>query len=146
MSFKATPPMGTKIRKQIHQLSSGQAAIPAIHGTAAALRIFHQITKDLGLQTQDRLRILNLRRTKFFSSMKESDPCLNQDAIERLGNFLLIVDLAENLAGDAANWLKATNTAPVFSGKSPLEIIRRGEAEGILSTLLYLRGSMGGWA
>ena len=112
----------------------------------AALRTFQRVATVLRLDTNEKLALLGLKQTKFFNSLKEIDPDLPRDAQDRLGYFLVIVDLATELVGDAGDWLRADNRAPVFGGQAPLDLLLAGRTEGALLTLNYLRSIHGGWA
>jgi len=85
-------------------------------------------------------------KTKYFESLRQPAPALDVDAQDRLGYCLTIVELAEDLVGDAGAWLRAPNRAPVFGGRPPLDLLLAGRFEGIFTTLSYLRGAYGGWA
>lgn len=112
----------------------------------AALRTFHRLSESLGLVTEDKLKLLNLGRTKYFECLRQPDPNLGVDGQDRLGYFLVIVELAGDLVGDAGAWLRAANRAPMFAGKPPLDRLLQGRMEDLFATLNYLRGSYGGWA
>lgn len=113
---------------------------------AAALRTFNRVTESLGMVTDQKLKIINLGKTKYFDSLKQPAPSLNLDSEDRLGYFLLIVELAGDLVGDTGDWLRSPNTAPIFGGKAPLDLLLAGRMEGMFTTLNYLKGSYGGWA
>jgi len=119
---------------------------PAVRPMSAALRAFNRVTEALGIVTEDKLKLLNLRKTKYFDYLRLSDPDLDLDTKDRLGYFLVIVELAGNLVGDAGEWLRSPNTAPLFGGKAPLDLLLVGRMEGMFTTLNYLKGSYGGWA
>lgn len=119
---------------------------PRVAPMAAALRAFNRVTETLGIVTEDKLKLLNLRKTKYFDYLKLPEPDLDLDTRDRLGYFLVIVELAGNLVGDAGEWLRSPNTAPLFGGKAPLDLLLVGRMEGMFTTLNYLKGSYGGWA
>jgi len=120
--------------------------VPAVAPLAAALRAFNRVTEGLGIVTEDKLKLLNLRKTTYFDYLKRPDPDLGLDTKDRLGYFLVIVELAGNLVGDAGEWLRSANTAPLFGGKPPMDLLLAGRMEGMIQTLSYLKGSYGGWA
>ena len=113
---------------------------------AAALRAFNRVTEALGIVTEDKLKLLNMRKTKYYDCLKVNNPVLGMDTKDRLGYFLVIVDLAGNLVGEAGDWLRSPNTAPLFRGKPPLDLLLAGRMEGMFTTLNYLKGAHGGWA
>jgi hypothetical protein len=119
---------------------------PKLTPLAAALRTFNRVTESLGMVTDQKLKIINLGKTKYFDSLKQPAPSLNLDSEDRLGYFLLIVELAGDLVGDTGDWLRSPNTAPIFGGKAPMDLLLAGRMEGMFTTLNYLKGSYGGWA
>ena len=114
--------------------------------TAAALGIFDRAARDLTLHTDDRLKLLNLGRTKLFEALKDPDPHLDVDQADRLGYFLAIYELSGRLVGSSSAWLKAPNSAPLFGGEPPLERMLGGRMADLIDTLTYLKGVHGGWA
>lgn len=136
---------GNATQKQEENVQFGQKSVE-LTPVAAALRTFQQVSTDLGLKTKDKLAILGLKHTKFFVSLNEASPNLSQDSEDRLGYFLVIVDLAASLVGDAGDWLRNPNHAPLFGGKPPIDLVLAGRIEGLFATLNYLRSSQGGWA
>jgi hypothetical protein len=127
----------------------GSASMPSgasLTPLAAALRVFDKAAKELGLNIQERLKILNTGRSLYFTLLKEADPVLDVDRRDRLGYFLGIYELCGRLVGSAPGWLRAPNSAAVFGGKPPLERILGGRMEDLLATLTYLKGAYGGWA
>jgi hypothetical protein len=122
------------------------AAAPTPTPTAAALGIFDRAARDLTLHTDDRLKLLNLGRTKLFEALKDPDPQLDVDQADRLGYFLAIYELSGRLVGSSSAWLKAPNSAPLFGGEPPLERMLGGRMADLIDTLTYLKGVYGGWA
>ena len=119
---------------------------PAASPGAVALRVFDRAAKELGLVTDDRLKLLNMGRSKLFEALKGPSPHLDVDQLDRLGYFLAIYELSGSLVGAPGAWLKAPNSAPLFAGKPPLERILGGRMEHLIQTLDYLKGVYGGWA
>ena len=113
---------------------------------AAALSVFDKAARELGLDTQERLKILNTGRSLYFTLLKEADPVLDVDRRDRLGYFLAIYELAGRLVGSAPGWLRAPNSSAVFGGRPPLARMLGGRMEDLLATLTYLKGAYGGWA
>ena len=114
--------------------------------TAVALGIFDRAARDLALHTDDRLKLLNLGRTKLFEALKDPDPHLDVDQADRLGYFLAIYELSGRLVGSSSAWLKSPNSAPLFGGEPPLERMLGGRMADLIDTLTYLKGVYGGWA
>jgi len=113
---------------------------------ASALSVFDKAARELGLNTQERLKILNTGRSLYFTLLKEAHPVLDVDRRDRLGYFLAIYELSGRLVGSAPAWLRAPNSAAAFGGKPPLARILEGRMEDLLATLTYLKGAYGGWA
>lgn len=113
---------------------------------AAALSIFDKATEALGLRIEDKAKLLNVGRTKYFEIKKQLAPELDVDLKDRLGYFLAIFELSGRLVGSPEAWLKAPNKAPLFGGRTPLDRIQEGRMETLLATLTYLKGTYGGWA
>lgn len=126
--------------------SASKAPASNLTPLASALRVFDKAAKELGLNTQERLKILNTGRSLYFTLLKEADPVLDVDRRDRLGYFLAIYELCGRLVGSAPGWLKAPNSAAVFGGRPPLARILGGRMEDLLATLTYLKGAYGGWA
>jgi hypothetical protein len=143
---KSSHQITKKAAPSLRRFLSPEAQAPAVAPVAAALRAFNRVTEALGIVTEDKLKLLNLRKTKYFDCLKLNDPDLDLDTKDRLGYFLVIVELAGNLVGDAGDWLRSTNTAPLFGGKPPMELLLAGRMEGLFHTLNYLKSSYGGWA
>lgn len=131
-----------------HRSETRRPVSPAgrVSPVGAALRTFQKVATKLGLGTDAKLTLLGMKHTKFFNSLKDADPNLGQDTEDRLGYFLVIVDLAAGLVGDPGAWLHSPNQAPLFGGKPPIDLLLAGRMEGMFSTLNYLRSAQGGWA
>ena len=113
---------------------------------AAALRVFDRAARELDLHTDDRLKLLNMGRTKLFEALKEPEPRLDVDQTDRLGYFLAIYELSGRLVGSPGAWMKAPNSAPLFAGNPPLARMLGGRMADLIDTLTYLQGIYGGWA
>ena len=113
---------------------------------AVALSVFDRAAAGMGLTVEDRLKVLNIGRSKYYELRLQANPVLDVDRQDRLGYFLAIYELSGRLVGTPGAWLKAVNRAPLFAGKPPMERILRGRMEDLIATLTYLQGSYGGWA
>lgn len=142
---------GRMPRKQVRQVRLSPARKPGAgkapaNPLAVALRAFDQAAAGLGLPVQDRLKLLNMGRSKYFSARLQNDPALDVDRRDRLGYFLAAYELSGRLVGNPGAWLKASNSAPLFAGRTPLECMLSGRMEDLISTVHYLKGMYGGWA
>jgi len=129
--------------------AAGKGALPPApppSPLAAALQVFDRAASALGLTTDDRLKLLNVGRSKYFELRLAADPVLDVDRQDRVGYFLAIYELSGRLVGAPGAWLKAANRAPLFAGRPPLERILGGRMEDLIATVSYLRGAYGGWA
>ncbi len=118
----------------------------AASALAAALRVFDRAARELDLHTDDRLKLLNMGRTKLFEALKDPGPRLDVDQADRLGYFLAIYELGGRLVGSGGAWMKAPNSAPLFDGKPPLQRMLGGRMADLIDTLAYLKAVYGGWA
>jgi hypothetical protein len=137
----AVPPRATRRKGSAHPVS-GTSLSPL----ASALSVFDKAARELELDIQERLRILNVGRSLYFTLLKEAEPVLDVDHRDRLGYFLAIYELCGRLVGSAPAWLRAPNSAAVFEGRPPLARILGGRMEDLMATLAYLKGAYGGWA
>jgi hypothetical protein len=124
----------------------GQDRAEAPLALAAALRLFDRAARELELHTDDRLKLLNMGRTKLFEALKDPGPRLDVDQTDRLGYFLAIYELGGRLVGSSSAWLKAPNSAPLFAGNPPIQRMLGGRMADLIDTLAYLKGVYGGWA
>ncbi len=77
--------------------------------------------------------LLGLRsRSTLYAWKRAQDAQLDQDQLERLSHVLGIFRALRTLfsVDDAANaWVKKPNTAPLFMGRSAIDLMRHGIAE-----------------
>ena len=119
--------------------------------SAAGLRAFFNLARDWGLSEQEQLVLLGKpgRSTyyKWKSAPETAD--LKHDTLERLSYILGIYKALQILLPNpsaADTWVKKTNTAPLFGGRSALERMLGGNVGDLLVVRQYLDARRGGWA
>lgn len=119
--------------------------------SAAGLRAFFNIAQAWGLSAEEQMVLLGSpSRSTFFkwkSAPQTAD--LRRDTLERLSYILgiykaLQILLPDSTASDA--WVKKSNTAPLFGGKSALDRMLGGNIGDLLAVRQYLDARRGGWA
>lgn len=114
--------------------------------STVVLQIFDRVTTSLGITLVERSLLLGLSTPEYQECLRQEQLNLVEDCENRLGYFLVIVELADDLVGNAGDWLRASNLSPIFKGSSPIELLLQGRKEEFLLTLNYLKNSSGGWA
>lgn len=119
--------------------------------SAAGLRAFFRIAGSWGLNTEEQMVLLGApgRSTYFKWKSAPEAADLKRDTLERLSYILgiyksLQILLPDTTAADA--WIKKTNTAPLFGGKSALDRMLGGNTGDLLAVRQYLDARRGGWA
>jgi len=119
--------------------------------SAAGLRAFFNIAQAWGLSAEEQIVLLGSpSRSTFFkwkSAPQTAD--LKRDTLERLSYILgiykaLQILLPDSSASDA--WIKKSNSAPLFGGKSALDRMLGGNIGDLLAVRQYLDARRGGWA
>ncbi|HEY8298595.1 MAG TPA: antitoxin Xre-like helix-turn-helix domain-containing protein [Candidatus Baltobacteraceae bacterium] len=112
-----------------------------------ALRTFTRIAELWDLKSNERQRVLGVARSTYFAYLKEPDRArLSADTLERISYVLgiykaLQVLLPRREAADA--WIRRANSAPVFNGNSPLELMLGGKVADLYLVRRYLDGERG---
>lgn len=119
--------------------------------SAAGLRVFFNIARNWGLNTDEQMVLLGApgRSTYFKWKSAPETADLKRDTLERLSYLLgiykaLQILLPDTTAADA--WVKKPNTAPLFGGKSALDRMLGGNIGDLLAVRQYLDARRGGWA
>jgi hypothetical protein len=124
---------------------SGVAEFGAAGG--AGLRAFTNIAEHWGLTIADQLRLLGIAsRSTFFKWRREPEPRLPQDTLERLSYILGIYKALQILLPDpraADEWVRKTNQAPPFGGRSALERMLSGQVADLYIVRQYLDAERG---
>jgi len=119
--------------------------------SAAGLRAFFNIARDWALNMDEQMVLLGAPgRSTFFkwkSAPETAD--LKRDTLERLSYILGIYKALQILlpsTNAADGWVKKSNSAPLFGGKSALDRMLGGNVADLLAVRQYLDARRGGWA
>lgn len=109
---------------------------------ATALKAFFKITAQWGLKAEDERVILgNPPRSTFFKWKKECQGRLSQDTLERISYVLGIYKALRILLPNhqqANAWIKKSNNAPPFGGRSALQRMLGGQVIDLADVRRYL--------
>ncbi len=115
-----------------------------------ALRIFFRLADRWELDVDQQMKLLGVAaRSTFFKWKKDMDGHLSMDTLERISYLLGIFKSLHILlpVEDAADaWIKKTNTATIFGGKSALDRMLSGHVSDLYVVRQYLDAQRGGWA
>ncbi len=124
-------------------------AVDAQRLSAAGLRVFVRIAEAWGLGLDEQLVLLGQPpRSTFYAWRKAPESArLPRDTLERLSNLLgiyksLQILLPEPAAADA--WVRQPNQAPLFAGRSALQVMLGGNVSDLNLVRRYLDGVRGG--
>ena len=112
----------------------------------AGLATFSNIAEEWQLDAATQMALLGLTsRTTFFRWKKSAPAVLPPDTLERLSHvFGIYKSLQILLPGPAAaGWIHRRNEAPLFGGRTALEVMLSGVA-GLFLVRAYLDGERGG--
>ena len=121
--------------------------------SAAALLNFFGITDEWGLTSKEQMTLLgnpaksSFYRMKEFAEGKSGKPVrLSQDSLERV-SYLMGIYKALNIllpnSKRAAEWVKKPNTAPLFDGRSALDVMLKGRVTDLSDVRRFLDGERG---
>ena len=120
---------------------------------AAAILNFFGITNEWDLQAKEQIAILGAPSKSSFYRMKdfaegkcERPSKLNKDTLERI-SYVMGIYKALNIllpnAHRASEWIKKSNTADIFAGKSALETMLQGRVIDLADIRRYLDAERG---
>lgn len=142
--------------RHANTLHAAEATAPALVDTArmaaAGLRAFARIAGLWGLGLEDQLVLLGQPpRSTYYAWRKHPEAArLPRDTLERLSNLLGIYKSLQILLPDAAAadaWVRQPNQAPLFGGRSALQVMLGGNVSDLNLVRRYLDGVRGGgWA
>jgi uncharacterized protein (DUF2384 family) len=114
------------------------------------LRTFVNIAKRWDLSVKEQLILLGLiSESTYYKWKNEANPPLARDTLERISYILGIYAALQVLLPDASaadTWVKRPNTAPMFGGKSALDVMLAGNVGDLYRVRQYLDAQRGGWA
>lgn len=121
-------------RLVVQELSSSELG-------AAGMRTFFRIAEEWRLSDGEQAAIMNLGADQLRSARTAEGAWMKDDTLERLshvfGIFRAINTLLPN-ASRAAQWMRATNHAPIFNGRSAVQLISSGRIEDLSLVRRYL--------
>ncbi len=116
--------------------------------SAAGLRAFLRIAERWDLNTEEQMALLGAPDQSTYLNWKEAPEVtdLKRETLERLSYILgiyqtLQILLPDTTAADA--WIKKSNTAPLFGGKSALDRMLGGNVGDLMVVRRYLDGQCG---
>jgi hypothetical protein len=113
----------------------------------AGLRAFAKIAELWHLSVPEQLALLGITsRSTYFKWRKEPNPRLPRDTLERLSYLLGIYKALQLLLPDtqaADEWVRRSNDAPLFGGKSALERMLSGNVADLYIVRQYLDAQRG---
>jgi hypothetical protein len=113
----------------------------------AGLRAFAKIAELWHLSVAEQLALLGITsRSTYFKWRKEPNPRLSRDTLERLSYLLGIYKALQLLLPDtqaADEWVRRSNDAPLFGGKSALERMLSGNVVDLYIVRQYLDAQRG---
>jgi hypothetical protein len=114
-----------------------------------ALRTFFRIAEAWDLTNDEQMILLGAQRSTFYKWKRERDGLLSKDTLERISYILgiykaLHILLPNDQAADT--WIRRSNTAPLFGGKTALDRMLSGQVSDLYVVRRYLDAQRGGWA
>jgi uncharacterized protein (DUF2384 family) len=115
--------------------------------SAPAIRTFERIADCWELKPKERQTLLALPRSTYFHYTQHPEKArLSPDTLERISYLFgiykaLHILLPRSEAADT--WLRRTNSAPIFNGHAPLDIMLGGKVGNLFIVRRYLDGERG---
>jgi Protein of unknown function (DUF2384) len=117
-----------------------------------ALKAFFKIAELWELSLDEQLNLLGLRTTQkstLYNWKEKGSNNLPKDTLERISYILGIyksLQILLPLPKAADNWIKKTNKANLFGGKSALTVMLQGNVSDLYLVRKYLDAQRGGWS
>ncbi len=113
--------------------------------TGPALRTFFRIAEAWNLQEQEQMRLLGLESRSTFQSWKRGAVAtISKDALERISYVLSIYKgLHILLPKKADQWVRKSNTAGTFGGRSALDRMTSGNVADLYVVRQYVDAQLG---
>jgi hypothetical protein len=130
-------------------LELGPSAVldDAARMSGPALRTFFHVADRWKLSTAERQKLLGLKASTYFKYQRGPQSArLSRDTLERISYILgiykaLQILLPRREAADA--WIRHANSAPVFNGYAPLQLMLGGKVSDLYLVRRYLDGERG---
>lgn len=126
-------------------MSSKAKAMDRKDLTGPALRTFFRIAEAWKLQEQEQMRLLGLENRSTFQSWKRGAvAAIPKDALERISYVLGIYKgLHILLPKTADQWVRKSNTAGIFGGRSALDRMTSGNVADLYVVRQYVDAQRG---
>ncbi len=115
-----------------------------------ALRTFFRIAQLWNLSNDEQMILLGISaRSTYYKWKKNTDVVLSRDTLERISYIVGIYKSLQILLPDeklADDWVKRPNSAPLFDGRSALDLMMSGRVADLFIVRQYLDAERGGWA
>lgn len=115
-----------------------------------ALRTFFRIAQLWNLSNDEQMILLGISaRSTYYKWKKNTDVVLSRDTLERISYIVGIYKSLQILLPDknlADEWVKRPNSAPLFEGRSALDLMKSGRVADLFIVRQYLDAELGGWA
>ena len=115
-----------------------------------ALRAFFRIVQLWNLSNDEQMILLGISaRSTYYKWKKNTDVVLSRDTLERISYIVGIYKSLQILLPDeklADEWVKLPNSAPIFEGRSALDLMMSGRVADLFIVRRYLDAERGGWA
>lgn len=114
----------------------------------ASLRVVFQVFNRWNIETLSaRVLLGDPPRSTFFAWKKGAGPALSVDGLTRVSYILGIYEALQRLFGlareQADMWISQPNSAALFGGKRPIEIMLGGGLPGLHAVRAYLESAVG---
>jgi uncharacterized protein (DUF2384 family) len=116
--------------------------------TKPLMNAFANIAEKFGLSTDEQLALLGHPARSTYFKWKKEGGVLPRDTQERISYVLGIYKALQILLSDtesADSWIRRPNTAPLFDGRSALELMTQGSLVDLYRVRSYLDAQRGGW-
>jgi hypothetical protein len=115
---------------------------------AAGLRGFFRIVELWRLSNEQQIKLLNVPESTFYSWKKDPEHArVSSDTLERISYILGIYKNLQILLSDkdsAQDWVRETNKAPLFAGRSAIERMTAGNMSDLYEVRRYLDAQVRG--
>ncbi len=118
-----------------------------VNKDAVALKAFFKITEKWELSSEQEMTLLGVPKSTFYAWKSKKNGDLPKDTFERISYVLGIYKALRMLlpTEEAANkWIKKSNSASLFGGKSALDKLMKGKVVDLADVRRYLDAERGG--